>query len=98
MHAVDCEVGGDGGLGGSEALRDSGAAEDATGAGGMPEGARVSVDVWADVGEGEEGEDGFDGGVGGVWGKGFYEGRVFRHCVKGLLSKCVFDCLAPFNE
>src|SRR2546423_8155934 len=79
VHAVDGEVGGNSVLGSGEALRDGGAAENAPRPWRMPEGARVRVDVWADVGEREEGEDGFDRRVGGVWGVRVVEGRVFRH-------------------
>jgi hypothetical protein len=45
MHAVDCEVRGDGSLGCSEALRDYGAAIDAAGSWGVPEGSGVGEDV-----------------------------------------------------
>ena len=79
VHAVDGEVGRDGGLRRGEALRDGGATEDAARARRVPERAGVGVDVRADVGEGEEGEDRFDGGVGGVGRKGLDEGGVFGH-------------------
>jgi hypothetical protein len=45
VHAVDGEVCGDGELGGGEALGDYGAAVDAAGSRGVPEGARVGEDV-----------------------------------------------------
>ena len=45
VHAVDSEVGGDGGLGGGKALCDCSAAVDTAGTGWMPEGPGVGVNV-----------------------------------------------------
>ena len=50
MHAVDCEVGWDRGLGGAEALCYGGAAEDAPRPWGVPEGPGIGEDVGTDVG------------------------------------------------
>ena len=50
MHAMDGEVGGDGGLCGGEALCYGGAAEDAASTRWMPERAGVGEDVGANVG------------------------------------------------
>ena len=96
VHAVDGEVGRDGGLGGGEALGDGSAAEDAAGAGRVPELAGVGVDVRANVGEGQEGEDGFDGGVGWVRREGLDQSRVFGHV--GYPSVKVVDLGAGRKE
>ena len=80
VHAVDGEVERDGGLRSAEALSDGSAAIDAAGAGRVPEGAGIGVDVGADVGEGEEGEDVLDRAVVGEGFGRFDQGRVFRHC------------------
>lgn len=45
VHAVDCEIWTDCGLGGGEGLRDYAAAVDAAGAGRVPERARVGEEV-----------------------------------------------------
>lgn len=86
VHGVDEEGGGDGFLGGGEALRDDGAAVDAAGAGRMPEGAEVREEVGGDVIQGTEFKGGFDARevwVGGGWAE---EGRHVVTAMRWLLD------------
>ena len=79
VHAVHgVFVGGDCELRGGETLGDRGAAEDAAGAGRMPEGAGVGEDVGADVCEWEELECVLNGRVMGKGRGGFDQGCVRR--------------------
>lgn len=81
MHAVDGVLGcGDGVLGSGETLSNGSAAEDATGAGRVPEGAGVGVEIRCYVGEGKELKGGLDGRVVRGCGSGTEEGWTGHGC------------------